>query len=73
MSDGGVGFRIPQSWGTKSPTPSLTNLLAFAHHSVQSPSGGVYLGDSIPLVLKKLEEKIQEGGFVEMGELLPEF
>ena len=72
-SDGGTGFGIHQSWGTESATPSLMNLLPLAHHSLQSPLGGEYLGDGIPSVPEKLAEKIRKGEFVEMGELLPKF
>lgn len=33
---------------------------------------GVYIGEALPLVPKKLAEHIWQGEFIEMGELLPE-
>ena len=51
----------------------IQNLLPLAHHSLQSPSKGVTLGDGIPPVPEKLAAKIRKGEFIEMGELLPEF
>lgn len=72
LAGAGVSFP-PPSLGAGTSTSSITNLLPLAHHSLQSPSEGVYLGDGIPPVPEKLAAKIRRGEFVEMGELLPEF
>ncbi len=48
----------------------MRNLLPLAGSSLVLPSEGVYVGDGVPLVPQKLAER---GGYVEMGELLPEF
>ncbi len=48
----------------------MRNLLPLAGSSLVLPSEGVYVGDEVPLVPQKLAER---GGYVEMGELLPEF
>ncbi len=51
----------------------IRNLLPLAGSSLVLPSEGVYVGDRVPLVPQKLAELTRRGGYVEMGELLPEF
>ena len=51
----------------------MLNLLLFAHHSLNSLSDRIYLGEGVPPFPEKIASKIQKGKFVEMGELLPEF
>ena len=51
----------------------MINLLPLAHHSLESPADGIYLGEGVPPVPEKLAAKIRKREFVEMGELLPEF
>ena len=50
-----------------------TNLLPTGGSSGPRSDHGVYVGEALPPVPKKLAEKIQAWEFVEMSELLPEF
>lgn len=51
----------------------MANLFPQANSGLVSGSQGVYVGEGLPPVPTKLAAKIQQGEFVELADLLPEF
>ena len=86
MPSGHLLGSIPRIEGATSPTDppgsargdvpvsaTMANLLPSASPALARPSGGVYMGEGISPVPARLAERICQGEYVDMGELLPEF
>ena len=54
------------------PSASLSSQLPLTFQPADKTSSPLYVGGGLPPVPAKLAKRIQDGQFIEMGELLPE-